>query len=201
MFIQVIQGTCRDVEALRRQMETWRKELGPQATGWLGGTYGVTDDHQFIGVVRFESKEDASRNSARPEQGAWWTVTEKQYEGEVTFRDFDEVWPYQDGGSDDAGFVQVIRGQVTDVEKARTFMSRPMDELREARPEVIGGTFALQPDGHFTQTVAFRSEEAARKGESQEMPEEARKAWEEDMALMKDLTYLDLRHPWFASNT
>ena len=201
MFIQVIQGICGDAGALRRQTEAWRDELAPQAAGWLGGTYGVTDLHQFIAVVRFESREAAARSSARPEQGAWWSVAEKYFEGEVTFHDYDEVWPFLDGGSDDAGFVQVIQGRVTDVEQARTFMDRPMDELREARPEVFGGTFALQHDGHFTQTIAFHSEEAARKGERQEMPEEARKAWEEDMALMKDLTYLDLRHPWFASKT
>ena len=42
MFIQVIQGVCHDVGALRRQMETWRDELGPKAQGWLGGTYGVS---------------------------------------------------------------------------------------------------------------------------------------------------------------
>ena len=27
------------------------------AEGWLGGTYGITDDDEFVGVVRFESRE------------------------------------------------------------------------------------------------------------------------------------------------
>ena len=43
MFIQIIQGTCRDADALHRQLDRWRQEMGPKAEGWLGGTYGVTD--------------------------------------------------------------------------------------------------------------------------------------------------------------
>ena len=199
MFIQVIQGSCRDADALRRQTDLWHAEIGPAAEGWLGGTYGVTDDNRFIGVVRFESKEAAARNSARPEQGAWWATTQKSFDGEVTFHDCDEVALFLDGGSDDAGFVQIIQGRVSDPAPFRTFMHQPMDGLRSVRPEIIGGSFALSPDGHFTETVAFRSEAEAREGESKEMPEDVGKAWEDAMALMQDVTYMDLRHPWFAS--
>ena len=69
MFIQVIQGRCTDADALHRQMDRWREELEPSATGWLGGTYGVTDDGEFVGVVRFDSRASAEANSMRPEQG------------------------------------------------------------------------------------------------------------------------------------
>ena len=71
-MIQIIQGTCRDEEMVHRLSDEWRETLGPTAEGWLGGTYGVTDDGEFVGVVRFESQEAAMRNSARPEQGEWW---------------------------------------------------------------------------------------------------------------------------------
>ena len=199
MFIQIIQGTCRDSEALRSQIEMWRRDLGPQALGWLGGTYGVTDDNTFVGVVRFESKEAAARNSVRPEQGAWWAETEKCFDGDVTFHDCDEAMMFLDGGADDAGFVQVMQGRVEDPERFRRFMELPMDMLHQARPEIIGGSIAIEPDGRFTETVAFRSEQAAREGERKEMPEETRQAWDDEMALMQDVTYLDLRHPWFAS--
>ena len=37
VFIQVIQGRCNDADALHRQMDRWREELEPGATGWLGG--------------------------------------------------------------------------------------------------------------------------------------------------------------------
>ena len=74
-----------------------------------------------------------------------------------------------------------------------------MDMLQKARPEIIGGSIAMEPDGRFTETVAFRSEDAAREGERKGMPAEIRPAWEAEMARMRDLTYMDLRHPWFAS--
>jgi hypothetical protein len=199
MFIQIIQGMCRDADALHGQIDMWRRELGPKAEGWLGGTYGVTDDGKFIGVVRFDSKEAAARNSVRPEQSAWWAQAEKCFDGEVTFHEADDAMMFLDGGSDDAGFVQVIQGRVADPERFRRFMELPMDMLHKARPEIIGGCIAMEADGRFTETVAFRSEDAAREGEGKEMPAEMRKAWEDEMAQMRDLTYMDLRHPWFAS--
>ena len=199
MFIQIIQGTCRDSETLRRQIELWRREVGPKAEGWLGGTYGVTDDNTFVGMVRFDSKEAAARNSTRPEQGAWWAETERCFDGEVTFHDCDDAMTFLDGGSDDAGFVQVIEGRLSDPERFRRFAELPMDMLNETRPEIIGGVMAMAPDGTFIETVAFRSEAAAREGERKEMPAEIRQTWENEMAQMQDVRYLDLRQPWFAS--
>ena len=199
MFIQIIQGTCRDSEALHQQIEKWRRELGPNAEGWLGGTYGVTDDNTFIGMVRFESKEAAARNSTRPQQSAWWAETEKCFEGEVTFHDCDDALTFLDGGADDAGFVQVMQGRLVDPQRFRRFMELPMDMLAQTRPEIIGGVIAIEPDGRFTETVAFRNEDEARQGEAKELPAEMRQTWDNEMAQMQDVTYLDLHHPWFAS--
>jgi len=199
MFIQIIQGTCRDSDALHRQVDMWRQQMAPMAEGWLGGTYGITDDDTFVGVVRFESREAAARNSTRPEQGAWWAETEKCFDGEVTFHDCDEAMVFLDGGADDAGFVQVIQGRVADPQRFAKFMELPMDMLHQARPEIIGGCMAMEPDGRFTETIAFRSEDAAREGERKEMPAELRQVFEDQMAQMQDVTYLDLHHPWFAS--
>jgi hypothetical protein len=199
MFIQMIQGTCRDSDALRGQIERWAAELGPGARGWLGGTYGVTDDNTFVAMVRFDSREAADQNSTRPEQGAWWAETKKFFFGEVTFHDLDNAMTFLDGGTDDAGFVQVIQGQLTDPERFRRLAELPMDLLQQSRPEIIGGVMAMAADGTFIETVAFRSEEAAREGERKEMPAEVRQTWENEMAQMENVTYLDLRHPWFAS--
>ena len=166
MFIQVIQGQCRDADRLHQLSDEWRDTLGSSAAGWLGGTYGVTDEGQFVAVVRFESREAATANSTRPEQGAWWSKMQECFDGEVTFHDCDDAMLFLGGGSDDAGFVQVIQGKLSDPERFRRFMSQPMDALHEARPEILGGTIAIEPDGTFTETIAFTSEEAARKGEA-----------------------------------
>ena len=199
MFIQIIQGRCRDTDTVHQLLDEWRDTMGGTAPGWLGGTYGITDDGQFVGVVRFESREAAARNSARPEQGEWWSRMEQCFDGDVTFHDCDDAMVFLDGGSDEAGFVQVVQGRVGDPERFRHFMGEPMDMLHEQRPEIIGGTIAIEPDGWFTETVSFRSEDEARTGEAREMPEPMRGQWAEQMAAMSDVSYLDLHHPWFAS--
>src|ERR671923_523515 len=108
MFIQVIQGDVRDAAAFRAQLDRWAEELGPTADGWLGTTGGLATQGGFIAVVRFESEEAARRNSDRPEQGRWWAGTAQSL-GEVTFHDCAEVDLMGAGGSDEAGFVQVIQ--------------------------------------------------------------------------------------------
>lgn len=199
MFIQVIQGRCNDADRLHQRMDMWRETLEPGAEGWLGGTYGLTDDNEFIGVVRFDSKESAERNSQRPEQDTWWEETKTCFDGDVTFHDCEDVVLMFDGGSDDAGFVQVSQGRVSDPAKFHAMMDQPMDMLHEARPDIIGGTVAVDKDGFFTQTVAFRSEAEARKGEQMEMPAEMRDQMADMDQIMRDVSYHDLHHPWFAS--
>ena len=197
MFIQIIQGRCTDEDRLRQLGDTWIEELAPGAPGWLGGTYGTTDDGQFIGVVRFESREAAMANSARPEQGAWWSEMEKCFDGPVQFHDTDDVVLMLDGGSDDAGFVQVIQGKVDDPQKLKAMMTNT-EALHEMRPDILGATLAIDADGTFTETVAFTDEASARRGEQQPMPDDVQELWE---TAVHDMSYADLHHPWFASRT
>ena len=169
MFIQVIQGKCTRQDELRALADTWRAELGPELRGWLGGTFGFTDDDMFVGVVRFESREAAMANSARPEQGAWAERMMALMDGPVEFHDCDDVTVFLGGGSDEAGFVQVIRGKVEDVDRVKAMVA-DTTQLHEMRPEILGGTLAIEPDGTFTETVAFTDEASARKGEQLEPP-------------------------------
>lgn len=199
MFIQVIQGKTSDPERLHARMDEWRDKLEPGADGWLGGTYGIDDDNEFLGIVRFDSRESAMRNSDRPEQGAWWAETEKCFDGDASFHDCDDVTLMLDGGSDDAGFVQVIQGRISDPEKFRMLMNMPMDTLHRERPEIIGGTIAVDKDGWFTQTIAFRSEAEAREGEKREMPKEMMDQMADMNSAMSDVHYHDLHQPWFAT--
>ena len=64
------------------------------------------------------------------------------------------------------------------------------------RPEIIGGTLALEPDGTFTQTVAFTDEESARAGEQVAPPPDVQEGLE---TLLGGATFYDLHHPWFES--
>jgi hypothetical protein len=75
-------------------------------------------------------------------------------------------------------------------------MEQASEMLQAQRPDVIGGTIAIDHDGIVTETIAFRSEAEARENESKDMPEEAR----EVMSLIEDVQYLDLHQPWFATS-
>lgn len=195
MFVQFIEGRVADRDALRRQYDRWHEELAPGAEGWLGSTAGVTDDGIGVIAARFESPQAAEANSGRPEQGEWWEETEDCFEGSVDFLDCEDVELMLGGGSDDAGFVQVIRGRMEDLDRAREMMNGMEDELPEQRPDVIGGYVGYRPDGTFAQVVYFTSEEEAREGEAGTSDET-----DGFMDLMDGPPrFLDLRDPWLTS--
>ena len=199
MFVQFITGKVRDADALRAALDSWQQDAGAGVTGWLGTTAGVTDDGEAFIAARFESAEVARRNSDRPEQDAWWRRTAEAFEGEPTFRNCDDVTTFLGGGSDDAGFVQVLEGHSDDYAKTREMMATGEAEMGQARPDIIGGISANHGDGTFTEVVYFTSEAEAREGEAREPTPEEREGFEEFQALMRDVRYLDLRDPWFAS--
>ncbi|MFS3127683.1 hypothetical protein ACLM5J_04685 [Nocardioides sp. Bht2] len=195
MFIQMIQGPCSKQDEARQMINTWHQELAPGATGWLGGTHGFTDDGQLIGVIRFDSREAAMANSDRPEQGEWAARLMALMDGPVEFHDCDDVTLLMDGGSDDAGFVQIIRGRVDDPSRLKAMMA-DTTTLHEMRPDILGGTLAIEDDGSFVETIAFTSEAAAREGEKIEPPPEVRS---ELAYAMQSATFYDLHQPWFES--
>jgi hypothetical protein len=195
VFIQVIHGKTSKRDELRKLVESWEEEGGVGAVGYLGGTYGVTEGGDFFAVVRFTSREEAMANSARPETAAFAEKMAAVMDGPVQFHDCGDVATFLDGGSDDAGFVQIITGHLDDPTRAKEMMA-DTGELREMRPEIIGGTFAISDDQTYFQTVYFTDEESARKGEQKEPPEEIRAELE---SMMAGATFYDLKEPWFTS--
>src|SRR3954452_23708633 len=129
MLVQIIQGKVKDADLLRRQVERWRQEIKPGAKGYLGYTGGLTPDGRYIGVARFESREAAEANSRRTEQDAWWNETAKGFDGEPTFVDCTDVDMVLGGGSNDAGFVQVIQGRAKDPSMLRDMAKDRQDQL------------------------------------------------------------------------
>ena len=201
MFVQVIQGTTKDPAALRRQWEQWDRELKADALGFLGGTAGVTAEGELIALVRFEDEAAARANSDRAEQSAWWEET-SQYLDEPMFHDCTLVDLVNDGGSDDAGFVQVIQGKVSDVDRTREMDAAMQDELRSLRPDLIGGIVAWHPrDGRFTNAMYFTSEAEARAKEQETSDAPAFERYLSEYQAIADgePAYLDLSDPWYSS--
>jgi hypothetical protein len=195
MFIQVIKAKTSRAAEVKALVESWPQAEGAGAIGWLGGTFGVTDDGVFLGIVRFTSREDAMANSERPETGEFSAKLSALMDGPAEFHDCDDVTQFLGGGSDDAGFVQVIEGRTDDPGPMKA-MAADTGDLEEMRPEIIGGTFAVAADGTFFQTVYFTDEASARQGEGLEPPAAVREVLE---TVMAGASFHDLRQPWFES--
>ena len=201
MFMQIITAKVKDEQAARASFERWGTDLLPGATGFLGSTAGIGADGTLVALARFESEQAAQANSDRPEQGAWWSEVEGALDGEATFQDSTDVTMWLDGGSDEAGFVQVMMGRSPDIGKLREVSEAGVEQLREVRPEIIGGTFAVVGEDGYVQTAYFTSESEARSSESAGPPPEVEAMIEERMQLMGDVTYHDLHDPIFISAT
>jgi hypothetical protein len=197
MFVQVIRGKVRDADAFRAANDTWEKELKSGAKGYLGSTSGVADDGTGVIVARFDSQAQARANSERPEQSEWWNNTaSKIWDGEVTFLDFSDVELSAGGGSDEAGFVQLMFGKVKDVAADKELARRLEAQMKSVRPDVIGGVNCYTPDGQFVAVLYFTSEAEAREGEKKEMPAEMQDAMEN---VEGEVEFVDLRNPRFDS--
>jgi hypothetical protein len=198
MFIQAITGTVTDVDAMERLGDRWEADLRPGAVGYLGVTEGVTDDNRFVVIARFESPEAAAKNSARPEQGAWWQEMQEVTDN-VVVHDCSRVATLFGGGKDDAEFVQVMQGRIKDQAKAEEFFARTAEAekvLGGARPDVIGEVIAIHDDGDtYTDVVYFSSEEEARANESKPMPADAQQMMDDMEAAIEITEFFDLRRP------
>jgi hypothetical protein len=201
MFVQVVQGKAKDPAGLRKQWEKWEQEIKPSAIGYLGSTAGVTADGEFIALARFESEDAARANSDSPKQSAWWEETSRYVEDPM-FHDCTLVDLMNDGGSDDAGFVQIIQGKTKDVDKARSMDSASQDQMRDMRPDVIGGLVAWHPqNGRYTNAIYFTSEAEARKNERESSSSPEFQKFMEEWGALSDgePKFLDITEPWFSS--
>jgi hypothetical protein len=200
MFVQVVQGRVSDAGQVHAAMDRWMEEVAPGAPGWLGATAGVTEDGVFLGLARFDSEESARLNNDRPEQDRWWAETSKLFTGEVSFRDSREVVVDLNGDPDQAGFVQVMQGMVSDPARARELMTQDSAEWAAYRPDVIGSMLIDHDGGAFTMALWFTSEAEAREGERKEPPPELKAQMDEmDTLNAEPPRFFDLKQPWLYS--
>ena len=196
MFVQIITAKVKDAAGVQTEIDRWERELMPGAEGFLGSTGGLTDDGRMVLAARFESEAAARRNSDRPEQGEFWSRLESHLDGAEFFESTDVTTSQSGGGSDDAGFVQVMQGKVNDIEAARALGKRMEEDMPRRRPDVIGDVNVMSEDGTFYNLIYFTSVEEARKGEKA-MAEDPPASMEEWGQLMVgEMTFWDLEDPW-----
>ena len=194
MFVQIIEGTTKDPDALRAAGEAWQDEVKPGAIGYLGVTSGVTPEGQAFTIVRFQDEASARANSDRPEQGAWFQKhLASAYDGQPTFTESSDVVEFMGGGSDDAGFVQVMK--ISGVDRAKLeALDAVFEKFAGERPDILGGVRAWTGSDSCVDVMYFTSEDDARKGEASEVPEELQKAMA-DFGSMAQVEFIDLPDP------
>lgn len=192
----MIRAPLRDEGSAWQLLDRWERELRPGAAGFLGSTAGVTADGFLVLVARFADEAAATRNGERPEQGEWWKEFEATLRGPATFFDSAEVDLSMGGGSDDAGFVQIMIG-TGEREQVRAAIGGAEEILRKERPDILGG-FTAWNGGRFFDVAYFTSEAEARAGESKELSEEGRAAFEKFGEVLQVEEYLDLPNPRFS---
>jgi hypothetical protein len=193
MFVQVIQGHTSDAEGMRDQLERWRNDIKPGAVGYLGSTAGIADDGTVVLIGRFDSAESAQANASRAEQSAWWNEAAKYFDDEPTFRESTDVRELFGGGSNGAGFVQVMDGTGADRARAEAWETpETLDRLRAARPDLLGGIRVWLDAGSYVEAAYFTSEADARRGETSEDFEMSE---QDAQALFGDMAFIDLREP------
>ena len=171
-------------------------ELRPGAPGFLGSTVGLTDSGDGIVFARFESASDAQANSERAEQGQWWAETEKCFAGDVRFTDSADVDSFLAGGSNDAGFVQVMKGRDTDRDQMHAIDDQFEAHAASFRPDLLGGFRMWTGPDSYIEVAYFTNESEARQGESMEPPAELAAQMGDFQALMANVEFIDLREPW-----
>ena len=157
MFVQVIEGKATDAQAIKAAGDDWEQQVRPVAEGFLGTTGGVAADGTAILVARFTDRAAAEANNERPEQQAWFEAHQGMFDGEPTYLESEDVEELFGGGSNDAGFVQVMQGTCTDRAAAKEFQARTEPALRAARPDLLGGMTVWHDGGRFTDVNWFTS--------------------------------------------
>ncbi len=194
MFVQIIEGKTNDAEGLMAQGEKWQDDVRPGAVGYLGVTAGVAADGRSIAIVRFESEEAARANSERPEQGAWFQEMQKYYDGEPTFAETSDTTEHLGGGSNDAGFVQIMK--VNDVDRATVErLDGSFEKIAHLRPDLLGILRVWTGPGSYVEAAYFTSEAEARAAESAEMPDEVQAVMAEFAPIMAKTEFIDLPNP------
>jgi hypothetical protein len=99
------------------------------------------------------------------------------------------------GGSDDAGFVQVVRAAAPDRSGIETLMTAErIAEVQRTRPDLIGSIRLWLADGSFVEAAYFTGESAARTAEQSADFEAAESPFADAYGPM---TFVDLPGPIF----
>lgn len=201
MFVHVITGRTSNAQAVRRCVDTWEREFRPGVAGYLGCVWGIATDGRYVEVAQFESEEAADAIRLDPRIDGWKDEI-RSCLGDVEFHDGTDVFEVGGGLDHAAGFVQIMRGRVTDRETLSALLvDRETFEkvVSPARPDILGVLFILHADDTFTETVCFTSETEAREHEGAALPPDAQQMLDALAAAITVEEFIDFPEPSWVS--
>lgn len=195
MFVQLIRAKAADPAGIKETGDKWDAELRSKAIGFLGVTTGITTGGELVTLARFKDAASAKANSELPEQTAFFARMRSFIDGEPSFQETEDTATYLGGGSDKAGFVQVMLGTVHDRKGMDEMYASSDDTLRKYRPDLLGGQIAFLPGDRFIEAAYFTSEAEARAAEKQDYPAEVADLFQRMSKLYTIDEYLDIPEP------
>jgi hypothetical protein len=199
MFVEMLHGRVADEAGARKEVSRWQEELAAHAAGWLGLTAGATLDHRFVLLHRFESEEAARRSAERPAQIGWRQRLEAYMVGQLAARGYPAARVLKDGACDQAGFVQLMLGRVSDRARLAALEPDVGRMLRERAPHVLGATILDGGDDSSFAQLSYATSEQDVLAAERTMSVETAVLLGMVRSYMEGLEFLDLRDPWLLS--
>lgn len=197
IYVEIIQARVKDPAGVQEVYARWVRDVAPGADGWLASTAGISDEGEFIAVVRFASEQAARLNRSRPQQDSWWREMSQQLADDARFIDCAAVATFGEDRPGDPGFVQAVQGQAAKLPGVLEQVAETAQHhIFEHHLDVLGGLIADHGDGGFTEVVYYPSPEAARHGESGNVADRDVTLVERLAGFVADLRYLNLADPW-----
>jgi hypothetical protein len=131
----------------------------------------------------------------RVQQSAWWAEVEQCFTGPVTFHETDDITEMRHGDAQQARFVQVMEGHVTDRVRAERLQDKMEPLLSSMRPDLLGTTTAYFDDGAYASLAYFSDEQEARRNEQASVPDAVAGQLAEWDRLLPVEEYIDLTRP------
>lgn|GEM_PF-199387 len=189
MFVQVVRAPAVDPTPLLEQVARLPAMLSTDPAGFLGLSAGISDDGDFVAVARF----------TQPGGGGWWAALEPWLAGPADVRASSDVELLLGGGSDQAGFVEVIEGRTSDRARFMELERQLEPRLAADRPDFLGSQIVWWTDGSWLEVAYFTSEDDVRAGDALPVApevEELTAAWED---VARPSAQSDLADPYLST--
>ncbi len=196
IFVQIVQGEVHHPERTRDHYERWFDQVAPGADGWLSSTAGVTEDNEFVAVVRFASELAVRANTQRPEHTRWWEEMQREFAAPATVHHCARVATFGESRPDHAGFAQVVQGTTGKLsEVLENVAETEQHHIYEHHLNVTGGLVADHGDHRFTELIYYPSDEAARHSGTEGLARKGVSLVERLAGVVADVRYFDLHDP------